>query len=94
MNPLRVTHTSTLYDIPEYYEDLEFKCVDCGNYLVWWANDQKWWYETKGNPLERIAVRCKKCRGGIKDKKRAQKEHMEAMAAKEPHPNEKFFKNT
>lgn len=94
VNPSRVTHTSTLYNIPEYYEDLEFRCVDCGEYSIWRANDQKWWYETKGNPLERIAVRCKQCRAVIREQKKAQKEHMEKMASKKTHPNETFFKNT
>ena len=94
VNPSRVTYTSAMYDVPEFYEDLEFKCVDCGDYAVWWANDQKWWHETKGNPLERVAVRCKKCRDLIKEKKQAQKDHMSEMANKEPHPHEKFFKNT
>ena len=92
VNSANVTHTSTMYDIPEYYVDLEFKCGDCGVYSVWWANDQKWWHEIKGNPLEKVAIRCKKCRDFIKEKKQVQKEHMAKVASKDPHPYEKFFK--
>lgn len=94
VNSKLVTSVSAFPFFPEFYEDSEFKCKDCGNYSIWSAEDQKWWHETMKKPLEIIAVRCTACRQNRRSEKALQKEHMREMAKKAPHPNETFFKNT
>ena len=93
-NPEKINSVDAIPQIPSFYEDKEFKCQDCGDYSIWYAKDQKWWYETMGKPIESIAVRCLTCRQKIRAEKAVQKEHMRSMSLKAPHPNEKFFKNT
>jgi hypothetical protein len=55
------------YGPPEYYEDQEFACRDCGIVGVWTAEQQQWWYEVAKGPVFSGAVRCRECR----QKKRA-----------------------
>jgi hypothetical protein len=50
------------YDPPLYYEDLPFKCEDCGNEEVWTARQQQWWYEVAKGPILSRAIRCRECR--------------------------------
>ncbi len=78
----------------DYYYDEVFICVDCGNESIWSAKQQQWWYEVHQAYEGSKAVRCQSCRAHIEAGKEEQKRHMEEMAKKEPHPNEKFFKNT
>ena len=81
------------YDVPpEYYYNQEFICCDCGSNEIWTAAQQKWWYEEAEGNINAHAKRCRKCRAHITALKEEQKRHMEEMATKEPHPNEKFFK--
>lgn len=94
VNKDKVNYLSTMYEIPSFYIDYEFNCKDCGSKEIWTAQDQKWWHEEKEQPLEIIAVRCIECRKKVKQDKQEQKQHMEEMAKKSPHPNEAFFKNT
>ncbi len=83
------------YDLPpEYYYDVEYECSDCGKIEVWTAQQQKHWYEELGKTINSYAKRCQTCRAHINAIKEDQKRHMEEMAKKPEHPNEKFFKNT
>jgi hypothetical protein len=50
------------YDPPQFYEDREFSCVDCGEREVWTAEQQKWWFETAKGPIYSGAIRCRDCR--------------------------------
>jgi len=50
------------YDPPRYYEDLPFKCQECGADEVWTAEQQQWWYEVAKGPIYSRAVRCRACR--------------------------------
>jgi hypothetical protein len=45
-----------------YYEDKEFTCDDCGEVVVWTAEDQKWWFETAKGHVFSSAKRCLRCR--------------------------------
>ena len=45
-----------------FYEDKEFLCSDCGAKEIWFAEQQKWWYEVKKSSLYTKASRCVKCR--------------------------------
>ena len=50
------------YSPPEFYEDREFTCRDCGKVEVWTARQQQWWYEVAKGPIYSTAVRCRECR--------------------------------
>jgi putative zinc ribbon protein len=52
-----------------YYQDLAFRCVDCGAEGVWTAERQKWWYEVVKGEVFTTARRCAACR----DHERARK---------------------
>ncbi len=45
-----------------HYFDLEKLCRDCNGQFIFFAVEQKHWYETLGFPLEADAVRCPLCR--------------------------------
>ena len=87
-------YVNTYGYLPYYYIDKPFICRDCGSSEIWTAKQQKWWYEIAKGYIHSTAVRCKKCRNILRHKREKQKQHMEEMSKKEPHPNEAFFKNT
>jgi len=91
-NHEELKHNNTCGPLPEYYVDVSYTCCDCGSKEIWTAKQQKWWYEIAKGNIDSRAVRCYGCRKKIRDAKIQQKMHMEEMAAKEPHPNEAFFK--
>lgn len=51
---------------PDYYQDYEFRCRDCGQLQVWTAEQQKWWYEVAKGPIYSMAVRCRECRAALR----------------------------
>lgn len=87
-----LSHNNTYGLLPDYYLDRPFVCRDCGAEEVWTAQQQKWWYEVAKGHIDSRAVRCRACRQRIRSQKAAQRRHMEAMAARPPHPNEAFFR--
>ncbi len=44
------------------YFDVRRKCRDCGRKFIFFAAEQKYWYEELGFPLEVDCVRCHACR--------------------------------
>jgi hypothetical protein len=45
-----------------HYFDLEAKCRDCGRYFIFFAQEQKYWYEELQFPLDASCVLCVECR--------------------------------
>jgi hypothetical protein len=45
-----------------HYFDAKRKCVDCARPFIFFAAEQKYWYEELGFPLESDCVRCVDCR--------------------------------
>ena len=45
-----------------HYYDVDTVCRDCGRRFIFFALEQKYWYEQLGFPLEVNAVRCIACR--------------------------------
>lgn len=45
-----------------HYFDLKRQCRDCGRAFIFFAREQKHWYEDLGFPLESDCVRCVPCR--------------------------------
>lgn len=92
-NEEKLVSHSTMPQFPLYYEDCEFECIDCGQFEIWTAKQQRWWYEEAKGAIERKAVRCRSCRDLRKKNKDQHQAHMKAMAKIKPHPNEVFFKS-
>jgi hypothetical protein len=45
-----------------HYFDVKRQCRDCGRPFIFFAEEQKYWYEDLGFPLESDCVRCVVCR--------------------------------
>ena len=75
VNKNKVVFNSTLFDVPDFYEDKTFKCKKCEKEEVWTAKQQKWWYEEAQGDLETTAVLCRACRDFKKHQRDIQKEH-------------------
>src|SRR5262249_1916680 len=45
-----------------HYYDIDKVCRDCGRKFIFFAEEQKHWYEELGFPLEAEAIRCPPCR--------------------------------
>ncbi len=88
----QLTHNGRYWAYPSFYVDELFTCRRCGKQEIWTAKSQKWWYEEAKGNINSVAVHCKKCRSKNRHEKEQQKQHMELMAQRKPHPNESFFK--
>lgn len=83
VDPNKIVSKSVMPTIPLCYRDKEFKCVDCGEYQIWTAKQQKWWYEEAGGEIETVAIRCRDCR--VKERARktlARKVHLDGISQK------------
>ena len=80
-------------DLPIYYENINFKCRDCGVDEIWMAKQQKFYYEECKGHIDARAVRCKPCRSKTKTAKKQQQAHMLEMQALKITSNEFFFKD-
>ena len=79
----KIVSNSVLPDIPDYYRDKSFACVDCGRHQVWTAKKQKQWYEEAKGEIESRAIRCRKCRDKERQRKSdARRIHLEGLAKK------------
>lgn len=79
---------SNSYGDPEfvrrgYYEDLPFRCVDCGAEGVWSAERQRWWYEVAKGDVFTTARRCAACRAAERERRiRARQVHLAGLMRK------------
>jgi DNA-directed RNA polymerase subunit RPC12/RpoP len=54
--------TKALLIIPDpYYEDIEYKCMDCGKPAIWRAETQQYYFEILRKSPYGSAVRCSDC---------------------------------
>lgn len=58
----RLSHINTCGELPKYYVEKQFTCVDCGSREVWTARSQKWYYEVAKGHISATAIRCRPCR--------------------------------
>ncbi|MBL8473887.1 MAG: zinc-ribbon domain containing protein [Rhodocyclaceae bacterium] len=76
------------YGLPEFarrgwYEDMPFRCKDCGAACVWTAARQRWWYEVAKGGVFTSAVRCAACRAAERQRvAAARRAQIEGMARK------------
>jgi len=59
-----------------YYVDMLKTCIDCGRAFIFYAREQRYWYEVLGFYIDVDCVRCVECRR----KQHATKRHMERYA--------------
>ena len=52
----------SLFHRPPYYQDIRFRCADCGSESIWTADDQRHWYEQLHGSPYGTAKRCGECR--------------------------------
>ncbi|MEM6571215.1 MAG: zinc-ribbon domain containing protein [Planctomycetota bacterium] len=71
-----------------HYFDLDKRCVDCRRRFLFFAVEQKHWYEELGLPLEANAIRCVPCRKALRDGKAKQQRYMELLALDQRTPEE------
>jgi hypothetical protein len=60
--PADLTRQGKATVLVTHYFDLERICRDCGKPFIFYAAEQKHWYETLRFPLEADAIRCPVCR--------------------------------
>ncbi len=58
-----------------HYYDVDKVCRDCGRRFIFFAEEQKHWYEEMGFPLEADAVRCPPCRKRLQHVARARQRY-------------------
>ena len=58
----KLSHINTYGDLPRWYKDYVFTCIDCGARETWTAEQQKWYYEEAKGHISAVAVRCGSCR--------------------------------
>ncbi len=61
-----------------FYEDVAFRCVDCGAEGIWTAARQKWWYETARGGVWTVARRCAPCRARERERKQGARRAQQA----------------
>jgi ribosomal protein S27AE len=68
-----------------YYEDVAFRCIDCGAEGVWFAERQRWWYEVAGGDVFTTARRCPACRANKRLRTdQARQTHLAGLLRKSP----------
>jgi hypothetical protein len=76
------------YTVPKfvqlgYYEDMPFKCKDCGKDQVCTRTQQRWWYEVAKGDVHTVAIRCRPCRALDRVRaSEARRVHLEGVARK------------
>lgn len=58
---------------PDVYLDTLFKCKSCEKYFIFFASEQKYWYETLRFNINARPIECSPCRVGSKKIKNASK---------------------
>lgn len=67
-----------------YYEDMPFRCIDCGAEEVWTAEQQRWWYEEAKGYVYSTARRCRACRARERlRRENARRVHLEGLLRKQ-----------
>ena len=73
-----------------HYYDVRRRCLDCGRPFLFFAAEQKFWYETLGFPLEADCVRCVPCRKQQQGLARTKQRYEELCAVADPTVEERL----
>ena len=61
-DPTKLQHINTYGSLPDFYIDRPFCCRLCGQWEIWKAHSQKWYYEEAKGHIDATAVACHACR--------------------------------
>lgn len=73
-----------------HYYDIERVCRDCGRLFVFYAREQKYWYEELGFSLDSDCVRCVPCRKKEQEIQQLRKRYNELVSAPERSSDEEL----
>jgi hypothetical protein len=71
-----------------HYYDEERRCSDCGRLFVFFAEEQRFWYEERQFPLGADCVRCYPCRRDRRNIERTKRDYEDLMTLSEPSPDD------
>ncbi len=71
-----------------HYYDLDKVCRDCGRRFIFFAEEQKHWYEDLGFPLEADCTRCPPCRKKLQWIGRKRKRYEQLMHVSQRSPDQ------
>jgi hypothetical protein len=71
-----------------HYYDEERRCIDCRRQFVFFAQEQRFWYEELRFPLDADCVRCYPCRRHEQDMQRTKRDYDHLMTLAEPTPDD------
>lgn len=71
-----------LYNVLFYVDEVR-KCRSCRRNYLFFAGEQRFWYEVLGIPMDIHPVRCPLCRRADRQIRRIQREYMELVALAE-----------
>lgn len=71
-----------------HYYDEEHRCVDCGRLFLFFAEEQRFWYEERQFPLDADCIRCYPCRRKLQDIEKIKRQYEVLMAVAEPSADE------
>ncbi len=71
-----------------HYYDIEKKCRDCGKPFIFYAEEQRYWYEELQFPVDADCVRCYPCRRVTQDVERTMRTYEELMSVADPSPDQ------
>ena len=89
----KLGHINSYGGLPDYYDEIEFRCRVCGVFEIWTASQQKFYFEECKGHTSALAVCCKACRNKRKLAIKEQQEYMLKMNNKPVHPNVLFFRD-
>lgn len=71
-----------------YYFDLRKTCIDCHRLFIFFAEEQKYWYETLGFYLDANCVRCVECRQRAQGHERQRRRYVQLLKQDQRSPAE------
>ena len=70
-----------------HYYDIERECHDCGRPFLFYAEEQRYWYEELEFPVDADCIRCYPCRRVTQDIDRTVQRYEELVAVVDPSLN-------
>ena len=71
-----------------HYYDEERRCIECRRLFVFFAEEQRYWYEELHFPLDADCVRCYPCRRREQDSEKLRREYEELVTLAKPSPDD------
>lgn len=79
--------TPATVSVSHYYDE-ERRCIDCRRQFLFFAEEQRFWYEERQFPIDADCVRCYPCRRHEQDMQRTKRDYDQLMTLVEPTPDD------